>query len=367
MSNVTTAAVCRQHGEPLVLEEIEIDDPREGEVLVRLTASSICGSDLHLLSGEWKWQASLPIIAGHECAGRIEKLGPDVTDLAAGDKVVLSLLRRCGVCRSCRLGQPWICRGSFAQDAPGRVRTVSDGCDVFRGLGTAGFARLALVHHSQVVAIDESFPDDKAALLACGVITGFGAVANRSAVRPLESVVVIGTGGVGLNSVQAAALSGAVPIIAVDTSDERLEQAIAFGATRTLRADLEDLVGEVRRLTGGGADHVFVTVGVPTAARLGFSLLGPRGTLVIVGIPASGARLDVPVDIFTFDERQVTGTSMGSTRLEADVPRLVNLYKAGRLKLDELVTETYPFERINEALDAAASGRGLRRVLLFDA
>lgn len=360
------AAICRQHGAPLVLEEIEVDDPGDGEVLVRLAASSICGSDLHVLSGEWKWHASLPIVAGHECAGRVEKVGPGATNVAVGDKVVLSLLRRCGQCRSCYMGQSWICRGTFAQDAPGRVRAVSDGAALFRGLATAGFSGLTVVHHSQVVAIEEAFPDDKAALLACGVITGFGAVANRARVRPLDSVVVIGTGGVGLNSVQAAALSGAVPVIAVDTSEERLEQAVVFGATDTLQADDRELVSQVRTVTDGGADHVFVTVGVPTAARLGFSLLGPRGTLVIVGIPPSGARLEVPVDLFTFDERQVTGTSMGSSRLESDVPRLVKLYNGGRLKLDELVTETYPFARINEALRDAASGHGLRRVVVFD-
>lgn len=356
--------MCRAYGEPLSIEEIELDDPDDGEVVVRLAATSICGSDLHIVKGEWNWSGDLPLVAGHESAGIIEAVGRAVPNVAEGDRVVLSLLRSCEICRACRRGLPWLCSGSFAQDAPGRVR-LADGNPVTRGLATGGFAELALVHHSQVVRVPDELPLDRAALLACGVITGFGAAVNRARVRPGESVVVIGAGGVGLNAIQGASMCGGYPIIAVDIAEEKLRLSLEFGATHTLAASASDLLQSVRTITHGGADHVLVTVGVETAPRLGFDMLGPRGTLVIVGIPASGTNLTVPIDRFTFDERSVTGTSMGTTRLSSDVPRLAELYLQGRLELDKLITNRYPLEAINDALADFASGTSVRDVIMF--
>ena len=358
------AAVCGAYGEPLSIEEIELDDPGVGEVIVRLGATSICGSDVHIIKGEWNWAGGLPMVAGHESAGVVEAVGPAVPNVAEGDRVVLSLLRTCGRCRACRRGFPWICTGTFAQDAPGRIR-LADGSPVTQGLATGGFAELALVHHSQVVRVPDELALDRAALLACGVITGFGAAANRARVRPGESVVVIGAGGVGLNAIQGASICGGYPVVALDVAEEKLGLSLEFGASHALQATADDLIRTVRAITGGGADHVLVAVGTETAARSGFDMLGPRGKLVIVGIPASGTNLTVPVDRFTFDERTVTGTSMGTTRLSSDVPRLAELYLNGRLELDKLISNRYPLEEINEALADFASGASVRNVIMF--
>ena len=359
------AAVCHAFGEPLSIEGIELDDPHAGEVLVRLAATSICGSDVHIIKGEWTWSATLPLVAGHESAGVVEAVGSAVPNVSQGDRVVLSLLRSCGICRACREGLPWICTGSFDQDAPGRVRLAAGG-PVTRGLGTGGFAELALVHHTQVVRVPDELPLDRAALLACGVITGFGAAVNRARVRPGESVVVIGAGGVGLNAVQGASACGANPIVAVDVSEEKLRLSLQFGATHAMLATASDLARLVRATTDGGADHVLVAVGSQTAARSAFDMLGPRGKLVIVGIPSSGTTMTLPIDRFTFDERTVTGTSMGSTRLSSDVPMLAELYLKGRLELDKLITNRYPLEAINEAMSDFAAGHSIRNVIVFD-
>ena len=359
------AAVCRAYGEPLSIEDIELDDPQDGEVVVRLAATSICGSDVHLLKGEWNWAGSLPVVAGHESAGVVEAVGRAVPNVTPGDRVVLSLLRACGSCRACRRGWSWICTGSFAHTAPGRVR-LADGSPVTLGLATAGFAELALVHHTQVVRVPNELPLDRAALLACGVITGFGAAVNRARVRPGESVVVIGTGGVGLNALQGASTCGGYPIVAIDVSEEKLRLALEFGATHTFPATADDLPRSVRALTDRGADHVLIAVGAETAVRAGFDMLGPRGNLVIVGLPASGTTLTVPIDRFTFDERTITGTSMGTTRLSSDVPMLAELYLHGRLELDKLITNRYPLDQVNEAIADFSAGQSVRNVIVFD-
>jgi len=202
------------------------------------------------------------------------------------------------------------------------------------------------------------------ALLACGVITGFGAVVNRARVEPLSSVAVIGIGGVGLNSVQGAAFSGAYPIIAVDILDNKLEAARAFGATHTVRADAKDAVKQVKKLTSGrGADNVFITVGSTSAIQQGYEMSGPRGLVVVVGLAPRNEKLTVPV--FFGGERMLTSSTMGTTRLSTDVPKLVALYQAGRLKLDELITKRYPLEQINQAIAAVEKGEALRNVIMF--
>jgi Zn-dependent alcohol dehydrogenase len=229
---------------------------------------------------------------------------------------------------------------------------------------TATFAEYAIVDESQVVQVPKEMPIDRAALLACGVITGFGAVVNRARVEALSSVVVVGTGGVGLNSIQGAAFSGAYPIIAVDISDSKLEAARAFGATHTVKASDKDAVKTVQQLTSGrGADYVFVTVGSTAAVQQGFSMSGPRGMTVVVGIPPRGETLTLPP--FLPGERMLTSSSMGTTRLSVDVPKLVALYQAGRLKLDELITARYPLEEINKAIESVERGEALRNVIVF--
>jgi Zn-dependent alcohol dehydrogenase len=355
------AAVCYEFGKPLVVEEVDIDPPQKGEVKVRMGATAICHSDIHVIRGELGGR--LPIVAGHESAGYIEELGENVTSLKPGDAVVVSLLASCRRCLYCVTGRPHLCEARWPLNRESRLRNKR-GQSLTHMTRTATFAEYAIVDESQVVPLPREMPIDRAALLACGVITGFGAVVNRAQVEPLSSVVVIGTGGVGLNSVQGAAHSGAYPIIAVDTSDSKLEAARAFGATHTVKASDKDAVKTVQQLTEGrGADYVFVTVGSTAAVQQGFAMSGPCGMTVVVGLPPRGETITLPP--FLPGERMFTSSSMGTTRLSVDVPKLVALYQAGRLKLDELITARYPLEQINEAIESVEKGDALRNVIMF--
>lgn len=356
------AAVCYEFGKPLVIEEVEIDTPRAGEVKVRMAATAICHSDIHAIRGERG--DKLPIVMGHESAGYIEEVGENVTSLKPGDAVVVSLLASCHHCYYCVSGYPHLCENSPFPTPENRLRNKRGQTLYQIGGKVASFAEYTIVDQSQVVPLPKDFPMDTASLLACGVITGFGAVVNRAKVRPLSSVVVIGTGGVGLNSVQGAAISGAYPIIAVDISDYKLEAALSFGATHTVRADDKDAINIVKHLTHGrGADYVFVSVGSASAVEQGFSMSGPRGMTVVIGIPHRGSTITLPT--FFPGERVITSALMGSTRLSVDIPILIDLYKAGHLKLDELITNRYPLEQINEAIESAERGEALRNVIIF--
>jgi S-(hydroxymethyl)glutathione dehydrogenase/alcohol dehydrogenase len=357
------AAVCYTFGQPLVVEEIDIDPPQAGEVKVRLAATAICHSDVHLLRGEWGGRT--PVVAGHEAAGIVQEVGENVTLAQPGDRVVVSLLRSCGRCFYCTIGRPHMCEADYALNRESRLHDKR-GQTIHHGIRTAAFAEYTIVDQSQIVRVPEDLPLDRAALLACGVITGVGAVINTAQVRPGSSVVVIGTGGVGLNAVQGAALAGAHPIIAIDILENKLAAARVFGATHTIDAARERApVERVRRLTAGrGADYVFVAVGSASAVAQGYEMIRPGGMEVVAGIPERGATLSLPIGTLV-SERTVTGSSMGSTRLSVDVPRLVALYQAGRLKLDELITARYPLEQINEAIQAMEKGEALRNVIVF--
>jgi S-(hydroxymethyl)glutathione dehydrogenase/alcohol dehydrogenase len=357
------AAVCYAFGQPLVVEEVEIDPPRQGEVTVRLAATAICHSDVHLIRGEWG--GDLPVVAGHEAAGVVEAIGENVTLTQPGDPVVMSLLRSCGRCFYCMTGAPHMCEGTFALASESRLRNKR-GESLRQGIKVAAFAEYAVVDQSQVVRVPADMPLDRAALLACGVITGLGAVVNTARVAPGSSVVVIGTGGVGLNAIQGAVLAGAHPIIAVDILDVKLAAAAAFGALHGINAAQQDAVAVVKELTAGrGADYAFVTVGSPTAVAQGLNMIRPAGTLVLVGLPAKHATVALSVFDCVVDERKIIGSSMGSTRLSVDVPRLIDLYLHGRLKLDELITNRYPLEQINAAIEEMETGGVLRNVILF--
>ncbi len=358
------AAVCYEFGKPLVVEEVELDPPQEGEVMVRLAATAICHSDIHRIRGIWGGKT--PTVAGHEAAGVVEQVGPGVTLTQPGEPVIVSLLRSCGRCFYCVSGSPNLCEFDFALNTESRLRNKR-GASIEQGIRTGGFAEYCVVDQSQVVRVPDEMPLDRAALLACGVITGLGAVVNTAQVEPGSSVAVIGVGGVGLNSVQGAALSGAHPIIAIDLLDSKLEAARTFGATHGINAaPHEDAESMVKELTSGrGADYVFVTVGNRAAVAQGLELVRRRGTLVVVGIPETGATIALPVREHVLHERQVIGSFMGSTRLSVDIPRLVQLYQSGRLKLDELITARYPLEQINEAIEATEKGEALRNVIIF--
>jgi S-(hydroxymethyl)glutathione dehydrogenase/alcohol dehydrogenase len=358
------AAVCEEFGKPLVIEEIDIDPPGEGQVKVRLAATAICHSDIHAVRGELF--GKLPLLAGHESSGYIAEVGPGVTSLQPGDPVVISLVASCGHCLYCSSGLPHLCEHEWPLDSHSPLRNQR-GQPIENMVKVASFAEYAVVDHSQAVKIPGDMPLDRAALLGCGVITGFGAVVNRAKVELLSSVVVVGVGGVGLNSIPGAALSGAYPIIAVDVLDAKLKAALSFGATHTVNAAQTDPVEAVKKLTSGrGADYVFVTVGSVASMRQGFLMSGPRGMTVLVGLPNPKDNLSLSPFDFIGTERVLTGCNMGSINLQTDIPELITLYKAGKLKLDELITRRYRLEEINEAIEAVEHGAALRNVIIFE-
>ncbi|OGO43010.1 MAG: zinc-binding dehydrogenase [Chloroflexi bacterium RBG_16_60_22] len=357
------AAVCYEYGKPLVVEEIDIAPPGAGEVKVKMAATAICHSDIHVIRGELPGKT--PLVGGHESAGYIEEVGEGVSSVKKGDPVVASLLISCGKCKPCLTGRTHMCQAAWARDNESPYRNKK-GQPLMQMVKIGSFAEYTILHESQVVKVPKDMPLDRASLLACGVITGFGAVVNRARVEVMSSCVIIGTGGVGLNSVQGAAISGANPVIAVDISDSKLAAAKKFGATHTVNPGKADAIKAVKELTEGrGADYVFVTVGNVKAIEQGFAMSGPRGMTVVVGLPKFTDTITFSPFGFIKDERTLTGSFMGTTQLQTDIPRLIELYKAGILKLDELITERYPLEKINQAVEAVEKGKALRNVIMF--
>jgi S-(hydroxymethyl)glutathione dehydrogenase / alcohol dehydrogenase len=360
------AAVCRTFGSPLEIEDLRLDPPETGEVRVGLSACAICHSDIAFAEGAWG--GTLPAVYGHEAAGVVQAVGPRVTAVQPGDRVVVSLLRSCGWCFFCVRGDWHLCEQEFPADRKAKLRT-GDGESVHQAMHTAAFAEEVVVDQSQLAVVPPSLSLEVASLLGCGVITGVGAVLDRAAVTAGSSVVVIGTGGVGLNAVQGAVLAGADQVVAVDTSPYKRDVAVNFGATHTVDPTAGDPVSEVRGLTGGrGADYAFVTVGRGDVIEQGLGYVRRGGALVAVGMPASGETFNVVAVDFVHDDVRILGSKIGSGsgRLADAIPRLVRLYEEGRLKLDELITARYPLERINEAIAAASDGTTLRNVVVFE-
>ena len=357
------AAVCYEAGKPLVVEEVDLLPTPPGEVRVKIAAVAICHSDIHGIRGDFPMD--YPGLAGHEAAGHIVEVGEGVTSVKVGDTVVVTgESTGCGCCVNCMKGLTNFCMN---RQLPKQDVFTKKGEQVTRAIGTLGqFAEYTQVMEDQVVKIDDDMPLDLACLLSCAVITGFGVVVNRAKVKAFDSVAVIGIGGVGLNAIQGAAFSGGFPIVAVDILDNKLEAARDFGATDTVNASkIENPAEAVKDLTGGiGVDFVFMTVGNAAAVRQGFDMLAHRGTLVIVGIAPSDMSNFHPTD-FIHNESVITGAKMGSSRIGVDIPRYVALYKAGKLKLDELITNRYPLEQINEAIEEVERGEALRNVIIF--
>jgi S-(hydroxymethyl)glutathione dehydrogenase / alcohol dehydrogenase len=357
------AAVCREFGAPLTIEQVRLDPPQAGEMTVRIAACAICHSDITYAQGGWG--GPLPAVYGHEAAGVVEAVGAGAAGLRVGDHVVVTLIRSCGTCHYCAQGKPVLCEASFRLDADGPIHGPG-GEPIHQSMRTGAFADMVTVHASQVVAIPTDVPLDSASLLACGVITGLGAVFNTAQVPAGAEVVVVGTGGVGLNSVQGALLCGARSIIAVDLSDSKLAAARRFGATHTLNASRDDTAAAVRSITAGrGADFVFVSVGAKAAIEQGFGLLARGGAVVLVGLPPNGVDIAFDPVALAAGGLRVLGSKMGSARIGIDVPLLVDLYRQGRLKLDELVTGRYPLEEINAAIASVTKGEALRNVIMF--
>ena len=358
------AAVCYEARKPLEIEDIIIDPPKTGEVKVRLAATGVCHSDIHALRGELG--PRFPGVAGHECAGYIDSVGEGVTSVKSGDPVIVSLIASCGRCYYCTHGLTHLCDFKWPLLTESRFRN-KQGQSIKQMMKVGGMAEYTVVDQSQTVKIPADMPMDRAALLACCVITGFGSVVWRAQVKALNSVVVIGTGGVGLNAIQGAAFCGAYPIIAVDILDSKLKAARDFGATHAINAKQGDPIEEVKKLTSGlGAQYAFVTVGNVSAMQQGYKMTRKRGNLVMVGLASPNDNLSIFPNECELTERVITGSNMGSTNLQENIPQLVTLYKEGKLKLDELITKRYPLEQVNEAIESVERGEALRNVIVFE-
>ncbi len=353
------AAVLYEVNKPLVVEDIDIDGPGRGQVLVKTAASGVCHSDLHFIEGLWPYP--LPVVLGHEAAGIVERVGEGVTYVQPGDHVVLSFIPWCGSCRYCVTGQPYLC--SQGPRSSQHLRKGDQQINVFATLSS--FAEYVLVAENGLVKIREDVPLDRAALIGCGVMTGVGAAINTAQVKPGSSVAVVGTGGVGLNVIQGCVLAGAGQIIAVDIRDNKLEMARQFGATHTVNASQADPVATVRELTGGeGPDYAFEVIGSTEAIVQAWEMVRRGGQAIVVGMSPLGSKVAIDTRMF-MQEKAIKGCVYGSTRPRVDMPRLIDLYLAGKLKLDELVTRRYPLEGINDAFTAMKNGQVARSVITF--
>ena len=357
------AAVCREFGSPLVIEEVSLAPPRSGEVHVRLKACSICHSDISYADGIWG--GTLPAVYGHEGAGIVESVGDGVTEFAVGDHVTVTLVRHCDDCHHCAGGMEVLCDAEIDGIETSPIR-AEDGSELHQAMNCGAFAEEIVVHHSQVQKVPTSMDFDVAALLACGVITGYGAVRHASDLKAGQSAIVIGCGGVGLNSIQGAKLAGASTIIAMDLDAEKLEVAKSFGATHGLDPSDPDLDVKLGAVLKNGADHVFVTVGAKRAIDSAQTFLTKGGSVVIVGMPSSDTRGDYDPGTLAAWGQKLIGTKMGNTIISEDIPNLISLYQAGEYMLDELISGRYSLEQINEAMDEVRSGKAVKNVIVFD-
>jgi Zn-dependent alcohol dehydrogenase len=361
------AAVLFEQGKPQRVEEVALEAPRQGEVLVRMAASGVCHSCLHAADGSWKG-VPLPIVLGDEGAGVVEVLGPGVTELAVGDHVILSWAPTCGRCHYCVIGRPNLCERRQPGKGvlpDGTTRMSLGGLPVYHYGHVATYASRTVVHESCAIRIDPTMPLDRAALIGCSVMTGVGAVINTAAVPAGASMAVFGVGGVGLNVIQGGAMVAAHPIIAVDLLKSKLDLARAVGATHAIDGSKEDPAAAIRAITGRGADFTFVAVGVTRPITQAVDALAPGGTCVLIGVPETGATVPMDVRPMVTGERVIRGSSYGSARTREDLPRLVSLYQAGKLRIDEMITHRYALEDANEAFRALAAGELGRGVIVF--
>ena len=356
------AGVLYEAKQPVVIEELDLAEPAPGEVLVKMMASGVCHSDWHVVKGEWN--PPLPMVLGHEGAGIVEAVGPNVKSTEVGDHVVLSWRPSCGICEVCQRGWPNLCEAGPQPVSKPRLR--STGAEIDQ-MGPGSFGSYTVYPEIGVVPIDKDVPFAQASLLGCGVATGVGAAINTAGVEPGATVAVFGCGGVGLNCIQGAAMSGATTIIAVDLLDNKLDLGREFGATHTVNAANEDPVERIRELTGGdGVHYAFEAIGLVEAPFVqSVHCTRSKGVSVWVG----HAPDDTPVTIDARDlqmEKSIIASMYGSSRPQIDFPRYIALYKAGKLKLDELVSRTLPLEEVNSAFDSLAKGEVARSVLTFD-
>lgn len=352
------AAVLSEAPGPLRVEELGLDDwLAPDEVRVQVHSCGLCHSDLHMVDGEMP--VALPTIPGHEISGTVEAVGERVTGVAVGDRVVACLSVFCGVCAECRAGRSSLCvrRNDLGRDGRPAPRLVrADGTPVNQAAGLGGFAERTILHQNSVVKVSDEVPTDRAGLLGCAVLTGIGSVLNGAKVRPGESVAVIGCGGVGLNVIQGARLAAASTIIAIDPNDENLRLAEQFGATHTVNPAAGDPIAAVTELTGGGADHVFDVVGRAPTVPQAVAMVRQGRTAWVLGIAPLGETVTLPAMPLVVANKGVQGLLMGANHFPRDIPMLADLYLAGRIDLDTLVTGTIPLDEINDGFDRMRRG-----------
>lgn len=358
------AAVLREVGVPMEIEEVSISKPGPREVLIRTSATGVCHTDLHFYEG--LYPTPLPVILGHESAGVVEQVGSDVTYVKPGDHVITCLSVFCGHCEECLTGHLSLCQSSemkrTAEDEP---RLSQDGSLVEQFSSLSSYAEQLLVHEHAIVKIREDMPLDRAALIGCAVTTGVGAVFHTAKVEPGSTVAVIGCGGVGLSAINGAALAGAGRIIAIDTLDAKLETAKTFGATDVVNGSAGDAVGQVKELTGGGVHYSFEAIGLKATAEQAFSMLRQGGTATIIGMIPVGVKIELSGSSF-LQEKKIQGSMLGSNRFRVDMPRFVDFYLKGQLHLDEMVSKRIALNDVNQAFADMKSGSVARSVIVFD-
>jgi S-(hydroxymethyl)glutathione dehydrogenase/alcohol dehydrogenase len=360
------AAVLYEVNKPLVIEDVSLQKPGPREVLIRTSVAGLCHSDLHFMEG--LYPHPLPAVLGHESAGVVEQVGSDVTYVKPGDHVVTCLSVFCGTCDNCSTGRPVLCTDTTVKLLPGVSNRLSwarsEKLNQF--LNLSSFAEQMLVHENAIVKIRKDMPLELAALIGCGVITGYGAVVNTAKVAPGETVAVIGCGGVGLAAINGASIAGAGRIIAIDRVGSKLNLAKHFGATDVINASDGDAVAQVMELTKGGVHHSFEAIGLKATAEQSFQMLARGGTANIIGMIPVGTKIELAGSDF-LGEKRIQGSIMGSNRFPIDMPRFVDFYMSGKLKLDELISRRIKLEQVNEAFEEMKTGELARSVIMFDA
>ena len=359
------AAVMREQNAPLEIEEIEIDDPAPGEVLVKTAASGICHSDLHIITGDIPMPP--PCVLGHEPAGIVERVGAGVTDVAEGDHVIACVSSWCGICKYCTGGRPYLCLTSFAPRDPALGPRLSKGDEPINQFANlSSFAEKILCTERSLVKIRDDMPLDRASLIGCGVTTGLGAALNTVNIPPGASVAIIGCGGVGLSALQGARIGGAGKIIAVDAQPWKFDIATKLGANHCVDASAGDAVAEVQELTGGGVDFAFECIGLGKTVQQAIAMTGRGGTAVLVGVVPLAEMVPISAADITLQEKHITGSFMGSNRFRFDMPKYIEFYLDGRLYLDEMISARIELEEINGAFDLLRKGEAARQVIVFD-
>ena len=359
------AAVLREVRTPLQIEDVQINKPGPREVLIRTAAAGVCHSDLHFIEGSYPTQ--LPIVLGHESAGVVEQVGSEVRTVKVGDHVITCLSAYCGHCDQCLTGHMSLCISPDTKRAEGEEpRITQNGAPMPQFLNLSSFAEYMLIHEHACVSIRKDMPLDRAALIGCAVTTGVGAVIHTAGVRPGETVAVIGCGGVGLSAINGASIAGAGRVIAIDRVRGKENFARAFGATDFICADEGDYGRQVLEMTKGGVHHAFEAIGRTDTAEQAFRMLRRGGTATIMGMIPVGQKISI-TGASLLGEKKLQGSLMGSNRFPVDMPRLVDFYMAGKLKLDDMVSNRIRLDQVNEAFDEMKLGELARSVIVFDA